>query len=197
MVLHERVAQAGEGAIPDWAHLRADRRAHIERVADLMGSWAAAAGLDETDQVRWRAAAYLHDALREVDPDTLRAILPERLRGLPGPVVHGPAAAERLRAEGVRDESLLRAVAWHTLGHPDLDALGRSLYVADFLEPGRPFLQDWRTDLRTRMPHELDAVTHEVLASRIRHLVDCDVPLLEPTVAFWNALLRERMEVKV
>ena len=192
MVLHERVAAAAEGVLPEWARVGLDRLAHIERVADLMEAWGRALGLDDPARARWRAAAYLHDALREVDPEALRAGLPERYRSLPGPVLHGPAAAERLRSEGVRDESLLRSVAYHTVGHPELDRLGRGLYAADFLEPGRPFLTGWRAELRARMPDHLDEVTREILSARIRHLVDCGVRLLDPTVAFWNAMLDER-----
>ncbi len=192
MVLHERVAAAAEGVLPEWARVGSERLAHIERVAELMESWGRALRLDDRDRARWRAAAYLHDALREVDPAELRAELPERYESLPGPVLHGPAAAERLRSEGVRDESLLRAVAYHTVGHPDLDRMGRGLYAADFLEPGRPFLTGWRAELRARMPDEIAEVTREILGSRIRHLVDCGVRLLEPTVAFWNVVLDER-----
>lgn len=192
MVLHERVAAAAEGVLPEWARVGPERLAHIERVAELMESWGRALRLDDRDRARWRAAAYLHDALREADPAELRAELPERFESLPGPVLHGPAAAERLRSEGVRDESLLRSVAYHTVGHPDLDRMGRGLYAADFLEPGRPFLTEWRAELRARMPDEIDEVTREILGSRIRHLVDCGVRLLEPTVAFWNVALDER-----
>lgn len=192
MVLHERVAAAAGGVLPEWACVGSKRLAHIDRVAELMGSWGSGLRLDDHDRARWRAAAYLHDALREADPEELRAALPERYAALPGPVLHGPAAAERLRSEGVADEPLLRAVAYHTVGHPDLDRMGRGLYAADFLEPGRPFLTGWRAELRARMPDDLDGVTREILASRLRHLVDCGVQLLEPTVAFWNAVLDER-----
>jgi HD superfamily phosphohydrolase YqeK len=192
MVLHERVAAAADGVLPEWACVGPERLAHIERVAELMESWGRALQLDDRDRARWRAAAYLHDALRGADPDDLRVGLPEEYGALPGPVLHGPAAAERLRSEGVADESLLRSVAYHTVGHPDLDRMGRVLYAADFLEPGRPFLTEWRAELRARMPDDLDAVTREILAARIRHLVDCGVRLLAPTVAFWNAVLDKR-----
>ena len=191
MFLHERVTEAGGGVHPEWAPIGSRRRAHIDRVAALMDDWAERAGLEADDRTRWRAAAYLHDALREVDPETLRDQLPDRYRALPGPVLHGPAAAERLRAEGVEDSALLSAVEWHTLGHPELDGLGRALFAADFLDPGRSFMEEWRSGLRDRMPDELDEVTREILAARIRRLLDRGAPLLRPTVEFWNALVTE------
>ncbi|MEX2465739.1 MAG: HD domain-containing protein [Gemmatimonadota bacterium] len=195
MGLHERVAAAAGGRLPEWARVGAERRAHIERVAALMASWAQRRGMSEEDQARWSAAGYLHDALKEADPDMLRALISEDLGALPDGVLHGPSAREKLLAEGVSDAPLLLAVAFHTLGHPDLDDLGRALYVADFTEPGRPSLGGWREELRDRMPHELDAVTKEVAAARIRRLVERGVPLSKPTVDFWNALAVEPVRV--
>ena len=188
MGLHERVAAAAEGVLPEWSRVGKSRRAHIERVAGLMAAWAEQRGSSPGDRARWVAAAYLHDALREAPEEMLRPLLPAAFQDLPASALHGPAAAERLRTEGVADEPLLLAVAYHTLGHPDFDALGMALYAADFLEPGRPYLPSFREELRARMPLELEEVTAEVLASRIRRLVERRVPLRPETVGFWNAL---------
>lgn len=189
MNLHPRIAAAAEGVLPPWAEVGARRVEHIGRVATLMAEWGGALGLSDEDRARWRASAWLHDALREARPETLREGVPESLRGLPGSVLHGPAAAERLRREGVEDESVLRAVAYHTIGHPELDDMGRALYAADFLEPGRPFLTEQRATLRARMPQALDEVVRDVARIRIRHLLERDAPLQPHTVAFWNVLV--------
>jgi 2-amino-4-hydroxy-6-hydroxymethyldihydropteridine diphosphokinase len=177
--------------MPDWAEASPRRREHALRVADLMGSWAVDLGLDAVGVDRWRAAGLLHDALRDADPEGLRSRVSPDLRDLPAFVLHGPAAAERLRVDGVADGGLLRAVAYHTLGHASLDALGKALYAADFLEPGRDFLNDWRADLRARVPTELDAVVMEVLAARIAHLIERGRPVRSETMGFWNSMARE------
>jgi 2-amino-4-hydroxy-6-hydroxymethyldihydropteridine diphosphokinase len=97
--------------------------------------------------------------------------------------------AERLRREGVADEPFLRALAYHTLGHPDLDRAGRALYAADFLEPGREGEGEaWRADLRRRFPEEPDSVVTEIVRARILHLVERGRPVRSETVAFWNSL---------
>jgi HD superfamily phosphohydrolase YqeK len=63
-------------------------------------------------------------------------------RGNPA-LLHGPVAAERLRrCYGVNDRELLYAIRHHTLGDPDLAPIGLILYVADFCEPGRPYLSN-------------------------------------------------------
>src|SRR5690606_30619018 len=182
---------ASRGILPDWAVATAGRRAHMARVAELMDEWAGHLGLPAAERVRWRAAAWLHDALRDADPEGLRETLPERYRQLPDPVLHGPAVAVRLEAEGVDDPALLAAVAWHTLGSATLDRMGRALYLADFLEPGRSFAPVWRAALSARMPEAMDAILREVAAARLEHAVRAGRPLHPETVGFWNALTNE------
>ncbi|HEX5724196.1 MAG TPA: hypothetical protein VFX98_01950, partial [Longimicrobiaceae bacterium] len=74
------------------------------------------------------------------------------------------------RLAGEADEELCTAVRWHTLGSPRLGRLGRALYLADFLEPGRSFEREWTEALRRRMPGELDAVLREVVEARVGHV---------------------------
>ena len=163
----------------------------MERVSALLEEWAQALDLPEEERMRWRAVGYLHDALRDEDPATLRPRVPPVLADLPGPLLHGPAAAERLRVDGVEDGELLLAVGFHTVGDPRLRRLGRALYAADFLEPGRAFRPEWRAELRARMPAELDAVVREIARARLEHLLRRGSTVLPRTVAFWNALVGE------
>jgi 2-amino-4-hydroxy-6-hydroxymethyldihydropteridine diphosphokinase len=185
------VERAAAGELPGWAEAGASRRAHMARVAALLEAWARALELPAEDRVRWAAAGHLHDVLRGADAESLRRRVPPAMAGLPKRILHGPAAAERLRIEGVVDGAMLRAVAYHTLGHPDFGSLGQALYVADFLEPGRDLLNDWREGLRARMPGELTAVVREILGARIAYLVGRGNALRAETVAFWNSLARE------
>ncbi|MHB1194526.1 MAG: HD domain-containing protein [Longimicrobiales bacterium] len=191
MSAHPIVERAARGELPAWAEASESRRAHMARVAALMGSWSEEMELPEPERVRWAAVAWLHDALRDAEPDTLRSRVPPAMSGLPGPLLHGPAVAERLRQEGVADGEILGALAYHTLGHPELGTLGQALYAADFLEAGRDLLNDWRATLRARMPEELADVVRELLAARIVHLVERGSPMRPETVAFWNSLAVE------
>jgi HD superfamily phosphohydrolase YqeK len=180
---------AAAGELPEWAVVSEPRRAHMSRVAALLGDWADALGLEPEERLRWLAVGWLHDALREDDPDKLRREVPAALADLPAPVLHGPAAAERLA--GDLDDRALDAIRYHTIGHPELDTLGKALYLADFLEPGRDFLPEWRAELRARMPGEMNAVLTDVLASRLRHLVEGFRPLRPETARFWSSLVTE------
>lgn len=189
---HPLVLDAANGRLPEWAEAGAKRREHIARVAALLDSWAGEAGLSAEDRQRWRAAGYLHDALRDAAPEALRPLVSGDLAALPGSLLHGPALATRLRRAGVGDEELLGAIAFHTVGDPTLGPLGRALYAADFLEPGRTYHVEGREGLCARAPTELDAVAREVARLRITHLLRNGLPLHPRTVAFWNALLDER-----
>ncbi|MGH7445246.1 MAG: HD domain-containing protein [Longimicrobiales bacterium] len=182
---------AAAGRLPDWARAGDARRAHIARVAELMDRWAAALALPAAECCRWRAAAWLHDAVREAPADELRPLAGAEFDGLPGKLLHGPAAAELLRRTGVEDEPLLTAIAYHTLGDAGFDRLGRALYAADFLEPGRSFRPAWRAVLRARMPDAIDDVVRTIVRARIDHLLESGNRIHPRTVGFWNVLAGE------
>jgi HD superfamily phosphohydrolase YqeK len=182
------VVDASSGAFPIWTVAGEKRRAHMARVAALLGEWARTRGESEWETIRWVAAGHLHDALRDEDPRRLRGTVGPPFQDLPGKVLHGPGAAERLRAEGVNDQEFLHAIAFHTLGSADFGNLGFALFAADFLEPGRRISEDWRAGLRQKAPEELEEVVQEILAARIGYLLDKGRPLRPETLGMWNRL---------
>jgi HD superfamily phosphohydrolase YqeK len=160
--------------LPSWAVVTVERRAHIERVAALMAEWARVMRVPPAERERWLRAAWLHDALRDAPAAT--------------ELDHGPACADRLMLEGEGDQGLLDAVRYHSLGYAGWDDVGKVLYLADHLEPGRTFDSATRAALRARMPGERDAVLTAVARRRIEWIVRSGWPLAPETVAFWNAL---------
>ena len=187
--LHPSVSAAADGILPKWAVASGQRREHMKRVAMLLGSWAEGLSLSESDRILWRSVGYLHDALRDERPEVLRDMVPADLRHLDGALLHGPAAAELLRRDGVTDGEMLRAITFHSIGSPGLDSLGRALYAADFLEPGRDFLGEWRADLREQMPIRFDDVLVEIIRARVSHQLERGSKVSEQTIAFWNGLI--------
>lgn len=160
--------------LPAWAQVTPARRTHVERVAGLLDEWAGAMLVPPAERDRWLRAAWLHDALRDAP--------------LGSPMAHGPAAADRAAQDGERDRGVLDAVRYHTIGYAGWDDVGRMLYLADFLDPGRDFDPDGRRALAERVPVDRDAVLREVARRRIEWVLKSGWPLLPETVAFWNAL---------
>lgn len=164
-------------SLPPWAHVTPERRAHIERVVALLEGWADAMHVDEAEQDRWLRAGWLHDALRDAP--------------FKDPFAHGPAAADRAAASGEQDRGVLTAIRYHTVGSADWDDVGRMLYLADFLEPGRdhdPPAE--RERLARAVPTQRDDVLREVVRRRIDWVLRSGWPLPPDTVAFWNCLVR-------
>ena len=189
--LHSLLEALLVGQLPKWAVVGVERRAHMDRVSALLNDWAMQMDLPELERRRWIAAGQVHDLLRDSEPSKLRETLPSALVEVPSTILHGPAVAERLRSEGVDDGELLIAVAQHSLGDQRFEHLGRALYAADFLEPGRAFLPEWRAELRERMPDDFDAVVAEVIEVRIRSLTESGSKVSPQTLDFWNMMVRE------
>lgn len=177
------VSAADSGALPPWAECKPARREHTRRVAELMDAWSAMLELTAADRVRWRAAGILHDALRDADPASLTDWSD---LDWPPKLLHGPACATRLSADGVDDRDLLEAIAFHTVGNPRSTDISDFLYMADFLEPGRRFMAEERSAMRDRLPAERPAVLREVAALRIAQRLEHGERLLQESVDFWN-----------
>lgn len=150
--------------LPHWSVAGEARRAHVMRVVTVLATWAAAMGLDDAERAAWRDAGRLHDALRDADETSLRAIVGDA--DIPAAALHGPAAAALLEAEGERRADVLHAVRHHTLGHAGWGRTGRALYMADYLEPGRPRADADRAVLAARVPSAFDEVFAEVVRRR-------------------------------
>jgi HD superfamily phosphohydrolase YqeK len=162
------------GDLPGWAQVGKRRRAHIRRVADLLERWAEEMEVPERERDRWLKAAWLHDALRDAS--------------LKEGVAHGAAAADRAERDGESDRGVLDAVRYHSWGFAGWDDVGKMLYLADYLEPGRKRHAKERARLADRVPRQRDRVLRKIVAYEIRWRLRAGRPVHPHTVAFWNAL---------
>ncbi len=172
--------------LPPWAKVGEKRRAHIERVTGLLDRWAVQLQLPAPDADAWHDVGRLHDALRDAPEAELRAEAGPV--ALPLEVLHGPAAANRLIAEGETRESVLSAVRWHTVGNAEWDRTGRALYMADFLEPGRGFMRAERAFLAEHLPHDFDGVFRQVVLMRLQWTLREGKALFPEAVGLWNSV---------
>jgi HD superfamily phosphohydrolase YqeK len=160
--------------LPTWARVGKQRRAHIRRVAELVAAWADEMEVSERERQRWLKAVWLHDALREAR--------------LPGGTTHGAAAADRAARDGESDRGVLDAVRYHSAGYAGWDDVGKMLYLADYLEPGRKSRRKERAKLAERVPHDRDRVLREVVALQVRARLRAGRAIHPLTLEFWNSL---------
>ena len=172
--LSRRERAAREFDLPGWAQVGRRRREHIERVVALLEEWAEAMDVPDRERDRWLKAAWLHDALRDAR--------------LAGDTAHGAAAADRAARDGESDRGVLDAVRYHSSGYAGWDDVGKMLYLADYLEPGRKRSGEQRATLAARVPRQRDRVLRKIVAYEIRWRVRAGRPVDPLTVEFWNAL---------
>ena len=153
--------------LPPWAQVSKGRAAHIGRVTALLAEWADAMSLDAADRQCWVDAGRYHDALRDAPVAELRALAGSRLEEVE--LLHGPAAAAKLQAEGETRRNLLDAIRYHSIGWKHWDRVGKALYMADYLEPGRKFEIERRERLRALVPVDFEEAFRDVVRGRMAY----------------------------
>ncbi len=172
--------------LPRWSVVTPKRRAHIVRVTRLICRWADALELSQRERDAWRDAALWHDALRDANPARLGR--PREDKTLPKGAWHGPASARRLRKQGEKRKDVLEAITWHTVGNAQWSPVGRALFCADFLEPGRRFARTRRWMLAARFPHDAEGVLREVVKMRLAKALDQGDAIHARMIELWESV---------
>jgi 2-amino-4-hydroxy-6-hydroxymethyldihydropteridine diphosphokinase len=64
---------------------------------------------------------------------------------------------------------VLDAIRYHSIGWSKWDRVGKALYMADYLEPGRTFDQERRAALSTLVPNDFDVAFKRVVIARMEY----------------------------
>ncbi|MFQ5704275.1 MAG: HD domain-containing protein [Gemmatimonadales bacterium] len=173
--------------LPDWSRVSNARKVHIQSVAQVVLQWAAEMKVSSRERARWLRSVALHDALKDA-PQSLLLEMTSDPWGIPK-LVHGPAAAVAAERSGETDAGILDAVRYHSVGFSGWDAVGKILYLADYLEPGRSFHTERHAAMIARVPRQFEDVLRSVTTERISQQISRRFSLLPETVAFWNSLV--------
>jgi HD superfamily phosphohydrolase YqeK len=173
-------------ALPSWARVSDKRLAHIERVTDLLANWAAVMRLPPDEVSLFVDAGRLHDTLRDASESELRTITGDHHS--PSGMLHGPAATILLARDGESRPELLDAIRYHTVGSCHWGTVGKALYMADYLEPGRKFSRQDRHFLSALVPTAFDTIFRQVVRLRLEWSIREGYPIFPETVALWNSL---------
>ena len=80
------------------------------------------------------------------------------------------------------------AILGNATGYQIGKRTGKALYMADFLEPGRPFLQADRAFLAAHATTDFDGVFRQVVRTRIEWTVREGKMLFPETADLWNSI---------
>lgn len=115
---------------------------HTIGVADTAANLAAC----YSENLEWAyLAGLLHDYAKNLDAKEILKecqrvklpISPTEYRK-PGALLHAKLGAYYARTEfGIREESILSAIEFHTSGRPNMTMLEKIVFIADYMEPGR------------------------------------------------------------
>ena len=179
------------------AELKLTRWRHTLGVLRVAERLALAHGLDPA---RARRAALLHDCGKAWDRQALAARLKvagaDRQERLLPALWHAPVGAWRAAHEfGCQDAEILAAVRYHSTGAPGLSPLQRLIFVADYIEPGRPAWPELPA-LRRLARRDLGAAWAQVLKNKLLDLVTRERPLHSRSLAAYQEAFKKGLGTK-
>lgn len=153
-------------------NLSIERYEHSVRVAETAGIMCKLYGLDENLGL---VAGIAHDICKEISDEKMLSLAKQdnnpisEIEQKKTSMLHGRAAAIKIQSEfAISDKNIIEAVANHTCGCPGLCDLGKIIFVADKIEPGRPQSTDeYRANLFKKSLNEL---TYTVVSESIEYL---------------------------
>ncbi|WP_027366201.1 bis(5'-nucleosyl)-tetraphosphatase (symmetrical) YqeK [Desulfotruncus alcoholivorax] len=148
------------------------------------------------DREKAGIAGLLHDCARDYGAKELLAMaenhnLPiDDIEQEMPVLLHAKLGAALAKQEfGVDDAQVLKAIALHTLGEPEMGLLAKIVYVADKIEPGRRFTGV--ESLRKTAFEDLDRAVLQSLDMTIELSIQSAEPIHPGAVATRNWLLRK------
>ncbi|MCR5080943.1 MAG: bis(5'-nucleosyl)-tetraphosphatase (symmetrical) YqeK [Treponema sp.] len=154
------------------SHVKKSRYEHSVRVAETAEKMCALYG---ADCKKGYLAGIAHDICKDYPLEELYELASKdgreitELEKRKSELLHGRAAAVRLsEVYGIDDKEILEAVSCHTFGSVSLGKLGKIIFAADKIEPGRPqSTEEYRKNLFSK---DLDSLVLQVLEENKAYL---------------------------
>lgn len=143
-----------------------------------------------------RLAGISHDIAREFDKDRLEEYA--KKDGNPFfswekkyPVLlHGRAGAEYIKEKwGISDPGILEAVRYHTYGKPGMCPLAKVLFIADYLEPERKYLQQKKREDILKL--NLSEILLYVLNGKFEYIKKMGRDVLQTSLLMYKEVVSE------
>lgn len=123
------------------------KKERFEHTEGVMYTAAALAMRYDEDIEKALTAGLLHDCGKFCPPkdqiklcEKKEILLTDSEKEMPA-LIHAKLGAYLAEHEyGIRDESILNAITYHTTGRPDMTMLEKIIYIADYIEPNRKII---------------------------------------------------------
>lgn len=164
--------------------------------------------LDGEDTYSLLAAALLHDITKSLPENDVQALcrkhgirLPEGMSSVVHQYTAAPLAREVFGAEVVNNK-VISAVSCHTTGKPDMSALDKMLFIADFTEPGRKYqscvsmreyfhaeCEKINKNDKAALYRLLDDITKRIIGFTVTYLIEKGRRIDAGMILAWNAMV--------
>lgn len=141
-------------------------------------------------------AALLHDFAKEHDAESMKAIvlsegMDREMTGYGNEIMHGPVGAFYAeKVFGIVDRVILDAIRQHTIGGETMTLIGKILFIADYIEPGRAF--KGVDEARRLAEDSLDEAAYFKIEKTIIHLVKKELPIYPGTIHVYNSWIQRK-----
>jgi len=103
-------------------------------------------------------------------------------------LLHGPASAYLTEKKfDITDSQVLEAIRYHTIGHPDLDLIGKIIFLADKLEPGRDY--PGREEIYNLALNNLDQAILKLADHNLQYLMNRNIEIHPNLILLRNSIL--------
>lgn len=109
-------------------------------------------------------AALYHDVCKEYNKEEIEAHIKKYKTKMPPllqnhlPLVHGFLAADLAYEQGIKNEDVLNAMRYHTIGRSGMSMLEKIIYIADAYEPNRTF--NGREEIKNLAYEDINKAIH-------------------------------------
>jgi predicted HD superfamily hydrolase involved in NAD metabolism len=153
------------------------KKGTYKHVVGVAKTAAMLAGRFGADKSKAEIAGLLHDCAKDLGPRELGAAvkkyrikLGKQTRKIPA-IWHGLVARKIAEKEfGIKDPSVLRAIAVHSTGGLHMGKIEKIIYAADFIEPGREYRESRELRKLLKKNITLDYLVYSVIIEKIKYL---------------------------
>lgn len=140
-------------------------------------------------------SALLHDYAKEMnDKKTADVVINHGLElellKFGSSIWHGPVGAVLVKEDfEIVNQEILDAIAFHTVGHPEMGEIAKIIYVADYIEDGRDF--DGVEEARMYADESLNKGVQYESKKTLLYLIQKDKPVYPQAIETYNKFIDE------